>query len=63
VSLVDADAGAVEFPTKVNGQPAAFSWRLGEDGLRFWRVGGDPTRHPIPTEWRAANTTPGRNQR
>lgn len=63
VSLVDAEAGAVEFPTKVNGQPAAFSWRLGDDGLRYWRLGGDATRHPIPTEWRSAAGTPGRNQR
>lgn len=61
VALVDADAGAVEFPTRINGQPAAFSWRLGEDGLEFWRLGGDATRHQIPTEWRGA--TPGRNQR
>ena len=31
VSLVDDEAGEVDFPTKINGRPAAFSWRLGED--------------------------------
>jgi len=61
VALVDADAGAVEFPTKINGQPAAFSWRLGEDEVRFWRPAGDTSRRPIPAEWRAGSAR-GRNQ-
>jgi hypothetical protein len=62
VALVDADAGAVEFPTKVNGQPAALSWRLGEDEVRYWRPAGDTTRRPIPVEWRAAGSQRGGNQ-
>jgi hypothetical protein len=62
VSLVDPDAGAVEFPTRINGQPAAFSWRLGEDEVRHWRIAGDATRRPIPDDWRTGGSARGRNQ-
>ena len=62
VALVDPDAGAVEFPTKINGQPAAFSWRLGEDEVRHWRIAGDATRRPIPDDWRTGGSARGRNQ-
>lgn len=62
VALVDPDAGTVEFPTKVNGQTAAFSWRLGEDGLTHWRMAGDSVRRPIPAEWRAGGSARGRSQ-
>lgn len=59
VSLVDADTGAVEFPTRINGQPAAFRWQLGDDEPRHWRMAGDTTPRPIPPEWRAGRV---RNQ-
>jgi len=51
VKLVDADAGEVDFPTKINGRPAAFSWKLGEDLLTFWHYSGEEQRRPIPTDW------------
>src|SRR5882724_9833629 len=36
VSLVNDEAGEVDFPTKINGRSAAFCWRLGEDRLDHW---------------------------
>lgn len=51
VSLVDDAAGSVEFPTRINGRPAAFSWQMGEDGVRYWRYAGEEQRRPIPTDW------------
>jgi hypothetical protein len=51
VSLVDDEAGEVDFPTKVNGRTAAFSWLMGEDGLRHWHYSDEESRRPIPTDW------------
>jgi hypothetical protein len=51
VSLVDDAAGSVEFPTRINGRPAAFSWQMGEDGVRYWRYAGEEQRRPIPNDW------------
>jgi hypothetical protein len=51
VSLVDDEAGEVDFPTKINGRPAAFSWKLGENGLGHWHYQGEEQRRPIPTDW------------
>jgi hypothetical protein len=51
LSLVDAEGGRVDFPTKINGRPAAFSWQLGEDALEFWHYSGEEQRRPIPTDW------------
>jgi hypothetical protein len=51
VSLVDEEAGEVDFPTRINGRPAAFSWKLGEDALRHWHYQGEEQRRPIPGDW------------
>ena len=51
VALVDADAGQVDFPTRINGRPAVFSWRLGEDAVGYWRYAGERQRRPIPSDW------------
>jgi hypothetical protein len=51
VSLVDEQAGEVDFPTKINGRPAAFTWKLGEDRVEFWRYQGEEQLRPIPAEW------------
>lgn len=60
VSLLDAEAGEVDFPTKINGRPAAYNWKLGEDAVRFWHYAGEEQRRPIPTDWdqTAATATP-----
>ncbi|MBM3980326.1 MAG: DUF2203 family protein [Planctomycetes bacterium] len=51
VALVDDEAGEVDFPTKVNGRTAAFSWIAGEDALRHWHYADEESRRPIPTDW------------
>jgi hypothetical protein len=51
LTLSDDEAGEVDFPTKVNGRSAAFTWKLGEDAVRFWRYNGEEQRRPIPADW------------
>ena len=51
LTLVDSVSGQVDFPTRINGRPAAFSWRLGEDGVGHWRYTGEDHRRPIPADW------------
>jgi hypothetical protein len=51
VTLVDDEVGEVDFPTKVNGRTAAFSWIAGEDGLRHWHYADEESRRPIPADW------------
>jgi hypothetical protein len=53
VTLVDPSAGQVDFPTRINGRQAAFSWRLGEDGVVHWRYVGEKSRRPIPADWQS----------
>ena len=56
VTLVDDEVGEVDFPTKVNGRTAAFSWIVGEDGLRHWHYADEESRRPIPADWDKAGT-------
>ena len=51
LALVDVNRGRVAFPTRINGRPAVFSWRLGEDGVAHWRYAGEDQRRPIPADW------------
>lgn len=51
ITLVDDEAGEVDFPTKVNGRTAAFSWLLGEESLRHWHYSDEESRRPIPADW------------
>lgn len=62
VSLVDDDAGSVDFPTRINGRPAAFSWQMGEDGVRYWRYAGEDQRRPIPTDWQQGTALRSRGE-
>ena len=55
VGLIDADAGEVEFPTKINGRPAAYSWKHGEDAVGFWHYAGEEQRRPVAAD---ADPTP-----
>ncbi len=59
VTLVDGDSGEVDFPTRVNGRAAAFTWKLGEEGVRHWRYQGEKQLHPIPADWET-KTPPAR---
>jgi len=51
LSISDPVAGRVDFPTRINGRPAVFSWQLGEDGVQFWNYAGEDLRRPIPADW------------
>jgi len=56
VMLIDPDVGAVDFPTRINGRSAAFSWQLGESGLAHWRYVEEEVRRPIPKDWQPGTT-------
>jgi hypothetical protein len=56
VSLVDEEAGEVDFPTKINGRSAAFTWKIGDENLRNWHYSGEEQLRPIPNDWE--QTTP-----
>ncbi len=51
VHITDAEVGEVDFPTKINGRPAAFSWKLGEERVGHWHYAGEEMRRPIPADW------------
>jgi hypothetical protein len=51
VELVDVRNGEVDFPTRINGRSAAFSWKSGEDAVSYWHYKGEGTRRPIPSDW------------
>jgi hypothetical protein len=56
INLVDDEAGEVEFPTKINGRSAAFTWRFGEESLRNWHYSGEEQLRPIPKDWDQTST-------
>ena len=58
LSLVDAVSGEVDFPTRINGRPAAFAWNFGEDAVGHWHYAGEDQRRPIPADWQGG--TPAR---
>lgn len=53
LKLVDPVVGEVEIPTRINGRQAAFSWKLGEDGVAFWHYDEEEARRPIPNDWQS----------
>jgi hypothetical protein len=55
LKLVDPEAGEVEIPTRINGRQAAFSWKLGEDGVAFWHYDEEEARRPIPSDWQSGS--------
>jgi hypothetical protein len=59
LTLVDDEVGEIDFPTKVNGRTAAFSWTVGDDGLRHWHYSDEESRRPIPADWdKSGSATP-----
>jgi hypothetical protein len=59
VNLVDDEAGEVDFPTKINGRPAAFTWKFGEEALHNWHYSGEEQLRPIPKDWdQSSSLTP-----
>jgi hypothetical protein len=55
VVLVNAEEGWVGFPTVVNGRRAFFSWKPGEESLRYWHFSGETVRRLIPASWSKAD--------
>lgn len=51
VTLVDQARGQIGFPTLVNDRRAFFSWKPGEEKLKFWHFWGEKLRRPIPASW------------
>jgi hypothetical protein len=60
LNLVDGEAGEVDFPTRINGRTAAFTWRLGEAGVGHWHYVGEEQRRPIPADWDQARAATAR---
>ena len=54
VQLVDDLTGEVDFPTKINGRAAAFTWRMGDESVRHWHYQGEDQLRPVPTDWEQA---------
>lgn len=51
VGLADPAAGQVDFPTRINSRPAAFTWKLGESAVNHWRYAGEDHTRSIPADW------------
>jgi hypothetical protein len=51
VALVDPGSGIVDFPTRINGRSAAFSWQHGEDDVLHWHYLDESVRRVIPSDW------------
>lgn len=51
LKLADPAAGAVDFPTRINGRPAAFAWQPGDDAVSFWHYADEDHRRTIPADW------------
>jgi hypothetical protein len=51
VVLLDGTTGLIGFPTMVNDRRAYFSWKPGEDGLKYWNFADETTRHLVPENW------------
>jgi hypothetical protein len=62
VDLVNAEDGEVDFPTRINGRSAAFSWRIGEERLDHWHYAGEELRRPIPADWQLSSALPSRHR-
>jgi hypothetical protein len=51
VAVLHGPSGLIGFPTIVNERRAFFSWRPGEEDVRYWNFVGDPVRHAVPESW------------
>ena len=51
VALAEGEGTTVDFPTRINGRPAAFTWQPGDENLRYWRYAEEEQRRPIPADW------------
>jgi hypothetical protein len=54
VVLTEPHEGRIGFPTVVNKSLAFFSWKPGDEGLRYWHFAGETVRRTIPAAWKDA---------
>jgi len=52
VAMIEPREGRVGLPTVVNGHLAFFSWKPGEEVLRYWHFAGEMVRRNIPSSWK-----------
>jgi len=62
VMLADDSVGSVDFPTRINGRGAAFSWNLGEESVGHWHYIEEAARRPIPADWQPGTAIRVRNE-
>ena len=43
----DANSGAVDFPTRIDGEDAVLCWEYDEPEVTHWRYDGDQSRRPL----------------
>lgn len=50
IEVRDLELGLLDFPALIEGEPAYFSWRLGEERVSFWHPAdcGFTDRQPVP---------------
>jgi hypothetical protein len=53
LKLIDPQTGSVDFPTRINGRAAAFTWQPGDESVGFWHYSGEDHRRPIPSDWQS----------
>jgi hypothetical protein len=51
VVLLDGTMGLIGFPTMVNDRKAYFSWKPGEEELKYWNFADEMVRHAVPENW------------
>jgi hypothetical protein len=51
VELLEGEIGRDGFPTLVNNRRSYFSWKPGDEGLKFWHFAEEDNRRPIPASW------------
>ncbi len=52
LKVTDADKGTIDFPTRINGRGAAFSWTAGEETVGHWHYANEEQLRPIPSDWK-----------
>lgn len=62
VTLVNPDSGQVDFPTRINGRSAAFTWHFDEEAVGHWHYSGEPQRRPIPNDWQQGTPIRARSE-
>ena len=63
LSLSDDNSIRIDFPTRINGRHAAYSWQNGEEDVTFWHYAEENDRRPIPTDWMNTSAAGSKNKK